>query len=240
MDNKRAILCATAATLVLTAGGVAWASVPGDDGVIHACYAKNGGSLRVSDTGACKSGELSLSWNNTGPAGLTWRGEWASGSSYQANDAVQYQGASYIALFSNTGSAPPSSNWMLLSEKGEQGAQGVAGPAGPPGSQGDPGPAGEAGPAGPAGPQGEPGPAGGLSGHEIVTESGTQTSGGSVDVTATCPGTKKVLSGGYVSAMTLDTVPMSRPEGDNAWRVSFQSGGGSGSVNVYAVCADAS
>ena len=55
----------------LIVGGVAYATIPDGGGVIHSCYARSGGSLRVIDAGVtnCKSGETSLNWNQTGPAG---------------------------------------------------------------------------------------------------------------------------------------------------------------------------
>ena len=65
---------------LLLAGGVAYATVPDGNGVIHGCYAKtsNGqalaGSLRVVDTGmgqSCQSNENALSWNQQGVKGAT-------------------------------------------------------------------------------------------------------------------------------------------------------------------------
>jgi len=54
----------------LAAGGIAYASIPGPDGVIHSCYLKSGGALRVIDsTGKCKSTETSLNWNQKGATG---------------------------------------------------------------------------------------------------------------------------------------------------------------------------
>jgi hypothetical protein len=156
MKRKVGLLALAVACLLLV-GGVAYAAIPDAAGVIHACYSKSGGALRVSDAGGCKSTEVALSWNQIGPAGLTWRGEWASGSSYQPRDAVLYQGSSYIAIFANQGSTPPNSNWMLLASKGEKGdkgdtgtagAQGPTGPQGPQGPKGDKGDTGDAGPAG--------------------------------------------------------------------------------------------
>jgi hypothetical protein len=62
-----AALGAIAAALVM--GGIAYASIPGPDGVIHGCFGNNG-ALRVIDSAAsCKSNETSLSWNQTGPTG---------------------------------------------------------------------------------------------------------------------------------------------------------------------------
>lgn len=53
------------------AGGVAWATIPGNDGVIHGCYSANG-SLRVIDPSAgtaCKNSETAIQWNQQGPTG---------------------------------------------------------------------------------------------------------------------------------------------------------------------------
>lgn len=167
--TRRALALMLGAGLLATAAGVVVAAIPDSKGVIHACYTKNGGALRVSDTGGCKSTEVAIDWNNVGPAGLTWRGEWASGSLYQVGDAVAYQGSSYIAIFANQGSTPPSSNWMLLAGKGakgdkgdqgDTGAPGADGADGVPGAQGFQGIQGIQGPPGPTGPQGPAGAAG--------------------------------------------------------------------------------
>lgn len=110
-----------------------------------------------------------------GPAGLTWRGAWASGSSYAVNDAVGWGGSSYWATAThNTGTAPPTgiaadpgvddtavnTGWALLSQQGAQGAtgpQGVAGPTGPTGPTGATGPQGVQGIQGPQGATGTTG-----------------------------------------------------------------------------------
>jgi hypothetical protein len=65
------IAIAVVAGLVL-AGGVAYASIPDAAGVIHGCYQKVNGQLRVIDTsrgGTCSPSENALSWNQTGPTG---------------------------------------------------------------------------------------------------------------------------------------------------------------------------
>src|SRR3989442_7513098 len=61
-----AALAAAAAT-----GGVAYATIPDSSGVIHSCYTKSTGTIRIIDATVtnCKSGETALTWNNTGPAG---------------------------------------------------------------------------------------------------------------------------------------------------------------------------
>jgi hypothetical protein len=52
-----------AASVTLLAG-VAWASIPDSGGVIHACYARKDGGLRLIDTAtsACKSTETAIAW----------------------------------------------------------------------------------------------------------------------------------------------------------------------------------
>jgi hypothetical protein len=68
--RRRAVLVAVAAILVL-AGGIAYAAIPGANGTITGCYKANG-SLRVIDAEAgqtCTSSEQQLTWNQTGPQG---------------------------------------------------------------------------------------------------------------------------------------------------------------------------
>ena len=160
MRAPRLLAAVAAAGVCVTVGGVAYASIPDSGGVIHACYARTSGALRLSDTGACTSKETSISWNNVGPAGLTWQGQWSPGSSYQPRDAVVYQGSSYLALFASTGSTPPSANWMLLAAAGAKGDTGQSGPVGPAGPVGPSGPAGATGPQGAVGLTGPAGPIG--------------------------------------------------------------------------------
>ena len=51
--------------------GIAWATIPDAGGVIHGCYKKKSGALRViEDTALCNAkSEQSLQWNQTGPQG---------------------------------------------------------------------------------------------------------------------------------------------------------------------------
>jgi hypothetical protein len=71
-----------------------------------------------------------------GPAGLTWKGQWVSGTEYFENDAVGYNGASwFLYTSSNTGSENESpennpGNWALLASQGATGPQGPQGVAG--------------------------------------------------------------------------------------------------------------
>jgi hypothetical protein len=67
----RRLLPMIVAGVVLAAGGVALATIPDGSGVIHGCYAKSGGALRVIDAGVtnCAKTETSLNWNAQGPQG---------------------------------------------------------------------------------------------------------------------------------------------------------------------------
>jgi hypothetical protein len=72
MDDKR-LLKLTAALAVFVAAGVVVtkATIPDAKGVIHACYSKSGGSIRVIDDSVtnCNANETALTWNLMGPAG---------------------------------------------------------------------------------------------------------------------------------------------------------------------------
>jgi hypothetical protein len=102
-----------------------------------------------------------------GPAGLTWKGSWDSVTTYQANDAVSYNGSSWIAKQTTTNVQPiEGADWTIVAQQGATGAtgatgaDGAVGPAGPTGETGPQGPIGPTGATGPAGPQGEIGPQG--------------------------------------------------------------------------------
>lgn len=92
--------------LLAALGAGAWAAIPGPDGIIHSCYRKHGGQLRVINASAkCRHGEAALNWSETGPPGPRGGG----------------------GARGHTG--PRGST-------GARGAQGVPGPAGPVGPQG--------------------------------------------------------------------------------------------------------
>jgi len=93
-----------------------------------------------------------------GPAGLNWQSvPWTAGTPYNLNDAVNYNGSSYVSLQANNTAEPDltvGTSWSLLAQAG---ANGLAGPAGAAGSVGPEGPAGPVGPAGAVGPIGATG-----------------------------------------------------------------------------------
>jgi hypothetical protein len=99
----------------------------------------------------------------TGPQGLTWQGAWNNSATYNLNDAVGYNGSSYISLIANNTSNEPDTSataWSLVASAGATGSQGPAGAAGAAGATGATGATGPAGPGGPQGVAGPTGPAG--------------------------------------------------------------------------------
>lgn len=86
-----------------------------------------------------------------GPAGLNWKGAWAAGTAYVANDSVGRNGASWFATGAAAAGVDPNPSgdghtaqapWQLLAAQGAQGPQGIQGPAGTTGATGAQGPAG--------------------------------------------------------------------------------------------------
>ena len=76
-----------------------------------------------------------------GPAGLEWQGAWEFDSTYTADDAVSFAGASYFCILNvDTNSNPPpdedTTHWALLAAQGAPGIQGVQGPTGAQGPAG--------------------------------------------------------------------------------------------------------
>lgn len=92
-----------------------------------------------------------------GPVGITWQGTYASATNYAANDAVAWNGQSWLSLHdSNHGNTPDNSpaDWTLLAAAGATGPQGLQGLQGIQGPQGNTGPQGAKGDTGDTGPQG--------------------------------------------------------------------------------------
>lgn len=62
--------------LLVAVSGVALGTIPAANGVIHACYVKRTGALRVvSSNRHCPSGQAALNWNARGPQGPQGPGE---------------------------------------------------------------------------------------------------------------------------------------------------------------------
>lgn len=69
---KPAVVAVAIAGALLVAGGIAYATIPDSNGVIHACYKTGQGTLRLIDPSksqACLDSETALNWSQTGPQG---------------------------------------------------------------------------------------------------------------------------------------------------------------------------
>lgn len=126
MPRARWFVLGTIAGAALAVGAAGYAAIPDSAGVIHGCYQKNVGNLRVIDPTSgdrCRRPEIAVSWNHTGPRGP--RG--ATG---------------------DTGPQGPKGDKGDTGAQGPQGAKGDTGAQGPKGDKGDPGAAGPQGPSG--------------------------------------------------------------------------------------------
>lgn len=95
-------------------------------------------------------------------SGLSWSGEFDPATYYQIDDAVSYQGSSYICIQAGIGKYPNLiAYWNIMAQKGQQGNQGIQGPVG---NQGQAGPQGE------IGAQGNPGLSSSFFNYQINTD----------------------------------------------------------------------
>ena len=68
---RRVAVVVSVLCLLFVGGGVLAGALIGDGEVIHGCYKKKNGQLRVVDAGeACHNSELPVTWNVEGPQGL--------------------------------------------------------------------------------------------------------------------------------------------------------------------------
>jgi hypothetical protein len=81
--------------LFVAVSGFAIAKIPGKGGVIHACYKKKGGAVRVVNGTKCPRGAKALSWNQRGRRGRGGKtgakgAKGAAGAAGAAGTAVAY------------------------------------------------------------------------------------------------------------------------------------------------------
>lgn len=172
----------------------------------------------------------------TGPVGMVWRGNWSSLATYNKNDAVAYEGSSYIANQTLIGTPPPAGGgFTLMAEAGSDGATGAQGPIGAQGPQGI---------QGPQGPQGVPGPSDAIDIH--FTPSGDIGATNVQDAIQELGNEKLSLTGGTMSGHINGITPTSGAHltrkdyvdgligGGSAEKVSFSPSGGVTATNVQA------
>ncbi len=225
--KKQTLLAAAVGALAATAlaGGVAWAVIPGPDGVIRACFRTEDGRLRVIDPAspekkmrACDHKEIAIQWNQVGPQGPKGdqgpqglKGDQGPKGDTGATGATGLQGPqgpagsgfTWRGAFDCNASYAPGdvvshlgSSWIT--------AVAVGGCVDPPfapwqqlAAKGDQGLEGPQGPQGATGLQGPQGPSG-LSGYEIIVGAGKNLATlEGFDVTVSCPAGKRPLGGGY-------------------------------------------
>jgi len=85
-----------------------------------------GSSASVTNSGSSTAATLDITIprGNTGADGdLAWKGGWSSSTTYSTNEAVQYNGSSYIAVANNQNVTPTSdtSKWNLMAQAGAEG-----------------------------------------------------------------------------------------------------------------------
>ncbi|HVX57006.1 MAG TPA: hypothetical protein VHA37_04695, partial [Candidatus Saccharimonadales bacterium] len=152
--RKRGFIAVTVASiLVLGLATNAFASIPDQNQVFHACVTRSiislpwAGNLRLIDTDrgqTCGRTETPITWSANGIAGPT--GPQGPAGPAGADGAVGPQGP--VGPSGSTGPVGPSG------PVGPQGQVGLTGPIGPQGPQGSAGPSGPTGPIGPQGPAG--------------------------------------------------------------------------------------
>jgi hypothetical protein len=101
--------------LVIAAGGIAYASIPGPGTLIRGCYTTAGThSLQVIDSAAraCPGGTTALNWNQTGPKGAT-------GATGPKGPAGSFKGL-YRLSFTSKKNHAHSKKLTLLCHSGDQ------------------------------------------------------------------------------------------------------------------------
>ena len=71
ITRKRLLLAGAFGGAGLLISGIAYASIPGGDGVIHGCYKTSnpakGSLIAIDSRASCPNGHAELNWNQTGP-----------------------------------------------------------------------------------------------------------------------------------------------------------------------------
>jgi hypothetical protein len=124
LRRRSAALLLTTCAVLAGAGGIAYASIPGPDGVISGCRHKQSGALRVIDSSeSCNSStEIALSWNQTGPRGAQGPSDayFASTEYQRLNEetvlvSVDVPSGSYTVV-AKTHLYPSFGSWLLTCE----------------------------------------------------------------------------------------------------------------------------
>jgi hypothetical protein len=118
LDARRRLLIAGVAAALLAGAGVAYATIPDAGGVVHTCYTKSTGSLRVIDTGlgqTCKANEAAVDVYSKGGADLAFlakTGKAADSDKLDGQDSTAFLGASAKATDSDRLDGRDSSDFL--------------------------------------------------------------------------------------------------------------------------------
>ena len=94
--------------LVLAATGFAVAAIPGNDGVIHGCFKKTGGQLRLVDAGKkCANTEKAIAFNQRGRRGPAGPGKIVDRARFRGSKATTGATATAIPLIRPTWTQQP-------------------------------------------------------------------------------------------------------------------------------------
>jgi hypothetical protein len=133
ITRKRLLLAGAFGAAGLLIGGIAYASIPGGDGVIHGCYKTSnpskGALIAIDSTASCPNGYARLKWNQTGPQGP--RGESRpvtvslveSGQPGRPFVTVDAGSINQITLECPSGTVPMAANWFV-NQNGDAGSHG--------------------------------------------------------------------------------------------------------------------
>jgi Collagen triple helix repeat (20 copies) len=234
-------------------GGIALASIPGGDGVFHACMLKDVGTIRMIDPGKsgfkghCSHLEREITWNQKGPAGVQGdpgsigpkgdKGDPGAPGAPGAKGDPGEPGAKgdpgEPGAKGDPGEPGAKGDPGEPGAKGDPGEPGAKGDPGEPGAKGDPGEPGAKGDPGEPGAKGDPGEPGapgapGASGWQIVSASTGIPAGVAISGFLPCPAGKKAVGGGWTTTgNNADTfVTGSGPSADGqAWMGAMRNQG---------------
>ncbi|MBB5317071.1 hypothetical protein HDF09_001740 [Edaphobacter lichenicola] len=193
-----------------------------------------GATGAIGPVGATGSAGAIGATGPAGPVGMVWKGAWVGTQSYAVNNAVSYNGATYIAIAASTNVVPTNTTaWNIVAAAGANGANGANGATGATGATGANGAPGPAGPTGPTGATGATGAAG--SGGALLKDKNGASQGYLISYDNYFHYT--VEHSGYIYQVGVDgTFPTAQIwwTGSNCTGTPYYNDGGSGGAQMLA------
>jgi hypothetical protein len=166
---------------------------------------------------------------------------WNSSTAYAVNDAVSFNGSSYIALLPSTNLEPDlnPASWSLLAQQGATGPTGATGPQGPAGPTGATGAIGPQGPAGATGAIGPQGPAGTSVPPVAATVATPESTASTTYTNLNTPGPAVTVSVSATgSALVILTANLVDTSNSGGCYMSFGSGGAASASDTTSLQSD--